>query len=205
MERVWERFRKRTDVEPSGKTAILGYAFCTAEEMAEFAARRGQNVGQEAAALYLKLGMRYAVRGDIAFCQALYETRALAAGRVRPIGEARMTDLWGLQGRDELFTEPFVEQQMQLLYGFAVAEPPISNVDMSLWTPRLQMLHRKQWRGSAPHWEDLNGKWSYPGTHYGQDITAIWRNMAEWAEVRRRREARHAPEVETAEVQAISV
>lgn len=200
MERVWERFRERAGIEPSGKTAILGRSGCTAEEMAAFAARRRQNVGLEAAQLYLELGERYGIRGDIAFCQALYETRALAAGRVRPIGEARMTDLWGLQGRDELFDKPFVEQQMQLLYGFAAAEPFVANLDLSLWTPRLRMLSHKQWRGSAPHWEDLNGKWSSPGTNYGEDIAAIWRNMAEWAGELRRRAARHAARADASAV-----
>ncbi|CAM3912760.1 hypothetical protein COLU111180_14055 [Cohnella lubricantis] len=190
MEQVWERFREPTGTEPSGKTTILGESLCSADEMAAFAARRGQRVDADTAALYLRLGWRYGIRGDAAFCQALYETRSLAAGRVRPIGETRITDLWGLQGREGLFDEPFVEQQMQLLFGFAVAEPPLSNLDMSLWTPRLQMIRRKQWRGIAPHWEDLNGKWSVPGTNYGQDITAIWRNMVEWALVRRRRAAR---------------
>lgn len=192
MEKVWERFRARPGTEPSGKTAIRGDSFCSAGEMADYAERRGHNVGLPVAELYLRLGQRYGIRGDAAFCQALYETRTLAAGRVKPIGEARLTDLWGLQGREGLFAEPFVETQMQLLYGFAVAEPPLSNLDMSLWTPRLQVLRSKKWRGSAPHWEDLSGKWSSPGTKYGQDIAAIWRNMAAWAEERRRRAARNA-------------
>lgn len=187
-----ERIPARPGAEPSGKTAIRGESWCTAEELAEFAARRGQPAGIDAARLYLRMGARYGIRGDAAFCQALYETRALAAGRVRPIGEARLFDLWGLPGREELFAEAFVERQFQLLYGFAAAEPAYDDLEASVWTPRVLELEHKQWRGSAPCWEDLNGKWSYPGTRYGQDIAAILRTLLAWADERRSRATRLA-------------
>jgi hypothetical protein len=189
VQSVTSLFRERPGTEPSGKTPIRGPSRCTAAELAKFAERRRQPVPESFAYAYFRLGERYGIRGDIAFCQALYETRALAAGRVRPIGEARMTDLWGLQGRDELFSDAFVEMHLQLLYGFAVAGPLPEAAGLSV--PRLQWIERKGWRGKAPHWEDLNGKWSYPGTNYGRDIAAIWRNLLEWSEQERGRAERH--------------
>lgn len=192
-------FRERPGAEPSGKTPIRGAAACTAAELAEFAARRRQPAGEELAEAYLRLGERYGVRGDLAFCQALYETRGLANGRVRPIGEARPTDLWGLQGRVGPLSAALAERQIRQLYAFATREPfpeeapaPDSEMEAEMEAEAgLRAIDRKRWRGAAPHWEDLNGKWSYPGANYGQDIVAVWRNLLEWAGERRRREERY--------------
>lgn len=186
-------FRERPGAEPSGKTSIRGAAACAAGELAGFAARRRQPAAAQLAEAYIRLGERYGVRGDLAFCQALYETRALADGRVRPIGEARPTDLWGLPGRDGPLSEALAERQIRQLFAFASREPfpdgvpaPDPETDAGLRT-----IARKQWRGAAPHWEDLNGKWSYPGAKYGEEIVAIWRNLLEWAGERKRREERN--------------
>ena len=39
--------------------------------------------------------------------------------------------------------------------------------------PRYAALVKKNWVGSAPRWQDLNGKWAYPGVGYGESIVVL--------------------------------
>ncbi|MCC3373842.1 hypothetical protein [Cohnella sp. REN36] len=167
------QFRQATDLMPSGKTSILGLARCSAEEMRAYIHRRNP-AAPEVEELYLRIGERYGVRGDVAYCQAVYETKAWAATpapsslrRAGWIGSATSAG----PGYD---TEAAVEEQIVRLRRFAESFTalPIAAGDEGA---------ANEVRTREPCWEDLNGVWRVPGTRYGQDVVAIWRKMLEWA------------------------
>ena len=48
-------------------------------------------------------------------------------------------------------------------------------------TPRYANVKAKGWVGTAPLWTDLNGKWAWPGTTYGQDIISLGKRLQTFA------------------------
>jgi hypothetical protein len=169
MERVSFVFRKHHELEPTGKLSLLGAACCSAERMTAYAKRRNPRI-PEMAEMYLRQGRRYGVRGDVAYCQMIYETRGWTAAISGPAWAPFTLDQWS--------EEDSVEFQMQLLYRFAT-ELPIPQEATTI-KRQIAVLERAGWIGSAPCWEDLNSKWSVAGNRYGQDIVAMWRSMMEW-------------------------
>jgi hypothetical protein len=169
MERVGSVFRKHPELEPTGKLSILGEARCSAERMTAYAKRRNPRA-PEIAELYLRQGQRYGVRGDVAYCQMISETRGWTAAISGPAWAPFKLEQWA--------EEDTVELQMQLLYRFAT-DLPIPK-DTTFEQRHISVLERAGWIGKAPCWEDLNGKWSVAGNRYGQDIVAIWRSMVDW-------------------------
>jgi len=176
--RMESRFRTHDEIEPSGKTAILGEPRLSAERMAAYVRRRNPNA-PDVAELYLKIGDKYGVRGDLAFCQAIYETKAWAAVYEGPYWRPLLAEVWASPPADGGH-EALIEAQIQRLYGFATeADKPLP-AGRGWLDVRFRVLERRDWRGSARCWEDLNGRWIAPGRRYGQDIVAIWRSMGEW-------------------------
>jgi hypothetical protein len=169
MERVGSVFRKHPELEPTGKLSILGEARCSAERMTAYAKRRNARA-PEIAELYLRQGRRYGVRGDVAYCQMINETRGWTAAISGPAWAPIKLEQWA--------EEDTVELHMQLLYRFAT-DLPIPQ-DMTFDMRHIAVLERAGWIGKAPCWEDLNGKWSVAGNRYGQYIVAIWRSMMDW-------------------------
>ncbi len=169
MEKVGTVFRKHPELEPTGKLSLLGEARCSAERMNAYAKRRNPKA-PEIAELYLRQGKRYGVRGDVAFCQMVYETRGWTVEISGPSWAPITLNQWS--------EESWIEIQMQILYTFATE----LSLPQELHTAQRQiaLLERAGWRGTAPCWEDLNGKWSVAGRRYGQDIAAMWRSMMEW-------------------------
>ncbi|RUS47464.1 hypothetical protein [Cohnella sp. AR92] len=188
---AWEERRYRTEDggDPSGKTPIAGEAKVSAEELERYAERRQLRIGAGSAEAYLAFGRDYGIRGDVAFCQALYETRMLSSRRIVPLSANRLPDLWGVAGRDELWTDRFVEEHIRLLYGFSTEAdlPARRTKEFGRSEERLLMLEELGWRGKARFWEELGGMWSSSAWHYGQDIAAIWRNLSLWAGIRKER------------------
>ncbi|THF77071.1 hypothetical protein [Cohnella fermenti] len=183
------RYRIEQGGDPSGKTPIAGEAGLTAAELEDFAARRRLRIGEGGAQRYVDCGNAYGIRGDVAFCQALYEARWLSEKRLVPWAANRLPDLWGSTGRDERWTESFIEEHIRLLYRFAKAEelPGRATPELGRSAIRLQAIDELGYRGELRFWEDLNGKWSPFGFRYGQDVVAIWRNLELWATIRRER------------------
>lgn len=66
-----------------------------------------------------------------------------------------------------------MEAHIQHLYAYATTEP----------IPQERILYDKRFhlvkRGSAPHWEDLNGKWAVPGIGYGERIVELQKMVFE--------------------------
>ncbi len=58
---------------------------------------------------------------------------------------------------------------IQHLKAYANTEP----LKTSLLDPRFNLVKR----GTAPGFEDLDGKWAVPGSGYGQSIINIWRRI----------------------------
>ncbi|MCD9022664.1 hypothetical protein [Cohnella silvisoli] len=169
MDRIGSVFRKHPELEPTGKLSILGAACCSAERMNAYVKRRNPKA-PEIAELYLRQGERYGVRGDVAYCQMVYETRGWTAEISGPSWAPITLNQWSEEGS--------VEQQMQILHTFAAngAMPQ----DAKIAQRSIALIERAGWRGRVVCWEDLNGKWSVAGNRYGQDIVAMWRNMIEW-------------------------
>jgi hypothetical protein len=171
METVGSVFRRHPELEPTGKLSLLGKAICSAEMMNAYFSRRNPNA-PPIADLYLRVGERYGVRGDAAFCQMVHDTRGWTLEISGP--------LWSLRTLDQWSEEAWIEEHMQMLYSFAT-ELPLPTEE-SATGRRLTRIEQSGWRGTVHCWEDLNGKWDHPGNHrYGQDIVAMWRNMLEWA------------------------
>lgn len=172
-------FRSRPEVGPAGKVTILGISRSSAKAMKGYAERRNP-YAPNVAGLYLNIAAAYGVRGDVAFCQAMLDTRTWTAPPGHPPWRPFAHSIWG--GGVSDWTpdrlEKMVELHIQYLHAFASVELPAGAA--SLPDFRMNSLMEAELRGSAVCWEDLNGKWVVPGSHYGRDIVAIWRNMREW-------------------------
>ncbi len=159
---------------------IMGQAQVDAQQLRTLLYRNNPNA-PDLVDLYLQIGAKYGVRGDLAFCQAAKETGwwtftgivqpwqnnycGLGATGVAATGEE---DLLGSDPscicyeegvHGAIFTTPEdgVEAQIQHLYAYATRQPLPAGT--TLVDPRFQ----KVTRGIAPRWIDLGGKWAYPG------------------------------------------
>lgn len=183
---------------------IMGDSLLTAEEIKkylrekeptirEMMATKHPNIGyrpidENLVDLYLQIGKKYGVRGDLAFCQALKETGYFQYfGIVKPY----QNNFCGLGATGTLLTgeEPLngvdsqkalyiagthgltyataaygVEAHIQHLHAYAATEA--FSADYELLDPRYKYVKR----GIAPRWIDLNGRWAVPGNNYGEEI-----------------------------------
>lgn len=128
------------------------------------------------AEMFINEGLIEGVRGDIAFCQSIHETSYFRyGGQVLPAQNnyAGIGALNNLSvGKGAWFPDPAtgVRAQIQHLKGYASKKP----LNKPCVDPRYTILVEKGLIGTAPNWEDLNGKWAFPGENYGQTILAIY-------------------------------
>lgn len=163
-------------IEPVG-TQIMGEPVLTAEELAAYLLSKNPDPKinccvSALAAFFIYEGKVEGVRGDIAFCQSCHETGWFKFGnQVLPeqnnycgIGAVNNSAV----GKGAWFDTPQtgVRAQIQHLKAYASKEP-LKNECVD---PRFNLVTR----GSAPCWEDLNGKWAVPGTTYGQGILKLY-------------------------------
>ena len=170
------------DVE--GKTAIMGEAQATAQQMALFC--RSKNAEpkltacslEELAELFLEEGKAEGVRGDIAFAQSLHETGYFKFGGIVQPDQNNYGGIGALNGNSAgqaaSFPDPRtgVRAQIQHLKAYASTETLVKEcVD-----PRFSLVTR----GTAPYVEWLgaadnpNGKgWAVPGAGYGGKIVTL--------------------------------
>jgi|GEM_PF-1838620 len=172
---------------------IMGKSQATAEQMNTFIKRVNPNAPDNLGQMYIEEGETEGVRGDIAFAQALKETNYW-----RFTGDAKIE--WnnpaglGVDSSEKIIGytpdgQPIKEHngnkfpdwrtgiraQIQHLKGYATKEP----LNQPCVDQRWGELIKKKLIGAAPNWEQLNGKWAYPGTTYGQDIIKIWKQILE--------------------------
>ncbi|MBM7583867.1 cell division septation protein DedD [Bacillus pakistanensis] len=122
--------------------------------------------------LYVEIGSKYGINGDIAYSQAVHETNYFRfTGIVKPeqnnyagIGATGP----GNPGASFKTPREGVLAHIQHLYAYATTKPLPENEE--LVDPRFSLVTR----GSAPTWESLNGKWAVPGDRYGQLILGIY-------------------------------
>lgn len=150
--------------------------------------------------LYLELGAKYQLRGDVALAQAIQETGYFqfgnevkpyqnnfcglgAIGRVTTaedlekqvysqVDKSAATLEEGVHGW--IYASPAigVEAHLQHLYSYATTAP------LPAGTRLLDGRFQHGNRGKAVVWADLNGRWAVPGNGYGQAIVDnIWREM----------------------------
>jgi N-acetyl-anhydromuramyl-L-alanine amidase AmpD len=111
------------------------------------------------------------VNHDLAAAQILHETAAwqsrYARERNNPGGIGAVND-----NPDTAYSFPSVAAGVRAhvahLLVYAVGDGPWS-VD----TPRRDAVAAKGWLGVARTWGDLNGRWAWPGTTYGQTIATL--------------------------------
>ena len=193
--------------------AIFGEATATKAQMEAFLASKEPALRQKAAAsgtefhpypdniagLYLELGKKYNIRGDIAFAQACKETGyfqfqgsvewfqnnycGLGATGIALTGEEPLNGvdplkalyLEGMHGIT--FTSPAVgvEAHLQHLYAYACSQDLPAGC--AIVDPRFIYVQR----GVSPRWIDLNGHWAIPGDGYGESILDdYWKPMLQF-------------------------
>lgn len=164
--------------QPGAGTSIMGKSECTAEQLEKFLLLKNPNLRisvplKSFCEMWIAEGEKEGVRGDIAFIQAIHETNFF-----RFTGTAKIE--WNNPAGIGVTGEPGVgcrfpsweigvRAQIQHLKAYASTESLVGEcVD-----PRFKLVTR----GIAPNWEDLNGKWSVPGSHYGQTIITKYKEM----------------------------
>lgn len=166
-------------VPPAIKNPIMGKPFLTAEQLAAFLLSREPNpqiycTPLELAQYFVNEGARVGVRGDIAFMQSIHETGWFRfGGQVLPeqnnfagFGAIDGTTI----GQGNNFGSPEMGVKAQIHHLFAYATTETLPVGVTNASPRAHFVER----GSAPNWEDLNGRWAVPGDGYGEGIIALY-------------------------------
>ncbi|MFZ4583930.1 MAG: hypothetical protein ACOYNI_01775 [Acidimicrobiia bacterium] len=137
-------------------------------------------------ALFINEGVTENVRGDVAFIQSIKETGWFNFpdyGQVRPwdnnfAGIGACNSCSG--GRTFVDAQLGVRAQIQHLRNYADPTSRASNLKNPPWTSAYA-YDRFFYKGAAPNWEDLNGKWAYPGVGYGESIIDMYADMLQWA------------------------
>lgn len=170
--------------KPEGKTAIMGMAQATAQQMALFCRSRNPAPKltacsvEELAALFLEEGKAEGVRGDVAFAQSLHETSFFQFGGIVQPGQNNYAGIGALngntQGQAASFPDPRtgVRAQIQHLKAYASAEPLIrACVDPRFGLAARGVAPWVEWLGAA---DNPSGKgWAVPGQGYGERVVKL--------------------------------
>lgn len=176
----WPRFLNMVQAELNllNKTngiAIIGKSTKSAAALQSELQSKNPALNQrfkDIANIYLKVGAKYNVKGDIAFCQMAHETGWLKFGGQVLESQNNFAGIGATNGgaKGAVFAsiEDGVTAHIQHLYAYATSlDLPTSE---RLIDPRFNLVKR----GIAPNWTDLNGRWAVPGTTYGQSILKIY-------------------------------
>ncbi|BAU29353.1 mannosyl-glycoprotein endo-beta-N-acetylglucosaminidase [Aneurinibacillus soli] len=154
---------------------ITGSSQVSEDQMLHFARKVNPKFPAELPALYLAIGNKYGVRGDVAFCQMLKETGYYRFGGDVRASQHNYAGLGasgkGKQGLAFETSQDGVRAHIQHLFAYATKESIPSNE--KIIDPRFRYVSR----GSAPYWTSLNGRWAVPGRGYGQDILKLHREI----------------------------
>jgi hypothetical protein len=159
------------------KQTIVGESVATEEQMLAFARSVNPHFPEYLPKLYLEIGKKYGIRGDIAFCQMLKETGYHRFGGVVHASQYNYAGIGAVgnskknKGNSFQSPEQGVRAHIQHLYAYATKEP--LPIDEKVVDPRFKYVTR----GIAPAWQDLNGRWAVPGKGYGEEILNLYSRM----------------------------
>lgn len=143
------------------KNPILGHRIASTDQMISFVKKVNPAFNDSIAVLYARVGYYYGVTGDVAFCQAIYETNWFRFGGSEQVGQNNFAGLGatggGVAGASFASVEEGVTAHIQHLYAYATTRNLPSGE--RIVDPRYAYVKK----GSAPHWEDLAGRWAFPG------------------------------------------
>lgn len=142
------------------KNSIMGKSQATLDQMIFFVTQVNPGFNRTIASYFLKIGEKYGVRGDVAFCQSIHETNwFLYGGDVKPEQNnfAGIGATGGVSGNSFSTIEEGVTVQVQHLFAYASKDSVPQ--DEKIIDPRFSLVTR----GIAPYWEELAGRWAVPG------------------------------------------
>ncbi len=153
--------------ETTVKTAIIGDSECSVAQLKEFLLSKNRspkiNVDIDTFCDYwIEEGKIEGVRGDIAFCQACHETGYFNYGGLVVPSQNNYGGIGATNnsavGKGAWFDTPQlgVRASIQHLKSYASTEP----LKQACIDPRYNLVKP---HGKAPYFEDLGGKWAYPG------------------------------------------
>lgn len=147
-------------------TSIMGESECTSEQLEAFLLSKNPspklniNVA-DFCKLWIAEGQSEGVRGDIAFCQACHETGYFKYGGIVQPSQNNYGGIGALNGNAAGQAASFdtpklgVRASIQHLKAYGSKDPLVND----LIDPRFKLVTR----GIAPDFEDLGGRWAYPG------------------------------------------
>ena len=159
-EAIFKGFCKHVEIPGAGETPIMGTSVATPDQLnALLLAGNSQAKDYlNLAEIYLEEGEKEGVRGDGAFCQSLIETGYFRfGGDVQP-GQHNYAGIGatgGIPGNSFPDARTGVRAQIQHLKAYASTEP----LAQKCVDPR----YRYVYKGCAPTFEQLAGKWAVPG------------------------------------------
>jgi hypothetical protein len=173
------------------KNPIMGGNQVNSRQMSEFVKKVNPEFNGVIAEQFLIISQKYYVRGDIAFCQSILETNWFRYGGDVKREQNNFAGIGasggGRQGAFFSTIEEGVTAHIQHLFAYATKSPVPSGE--KIVDPRFHLVVR----GIAPNWEDLAGKWAYPGYNmskyrsledalrandtYGQRIIAMFNQL----------------------------
>lgn len=147
-----------------------------AEQMIAFVKAKNSSFDGKIAEAFIKVGNKYGIRGDIAFCQSIIETgwfkfsggTAVTPDQHNYCGMGVTSK--GMKGAIFNTIEDGVTAQIQHLFAYAT-KTAIPTGD-TLLDPRFKYVTR----GIAPNWEDLSNRWAM-NANYGTHILDMYSQL----------------------------
>ena len=152
------------------KTSITGKAILTSNQLKSALKDRNPAAGADIVDIYYNIADVYGIKADLAFLQAMLETGWMKfSGVVKPQQNnfAGLGAYGGNPGESFSTAAEGVEAHLQHLYAYSTtSQLPKGRI---LKDTRFHLVKR----GSAPSWEDLDGRWAVPGVGYGRSIVKL--------------------------------
>lgn len=157
------------------KTPILGTSIATEYQMKQALITNNPTFDTNIVTNYYSISKLYGVRADLAFSQCILETNWLRFTGIVNKNQNNFAGLGAVSNNKSGESFPTmaagVEAHIQHLYAYATtADFPIQR---EIVDTRFKLVSR----GSAPNFEDLNGKWAVPGVGYGEAIVGIGKSI----------------------------
>ena len=152
--------------EPVEGTPIMGESQCTAEQLEAYLLSKNPNPSinmdiTRFCDLWISEGIIEGVRGDIAFCQSCHETGYFKYGGIVLPTQNNFGGIGALNGNSTGNAASFNTPQLgiQAFIQHLKAYGSTERLVQVCVDPRFSLVTR----GIAPNFEDLGGRWAYPG------------------------------------------